>query len=266
MVTQTTQDTASVVDGNEEVQLDAPLVETPPENADVEVSESAPLSEPETARPDYSTLLADAPEEDLLQTPRLKDILARREESIRRRTEDRIARESSSNESVQNVLTNMLARAVETGDESEYRRVAAQALVWNRQTQLVELAQALPAALLKSYKLPAEVLTKALEARETLPPEQQWDGYVTALIDGAVEIRSEARSADIRREERARYDARLAAELKARAVESAPKLDAPPVPPTGSVATSGPTYAEWGNATRQQRAEWTSHGVEPRPN
>ena len=266
MVTETIVDTASLVDGNAETQSETPLVETPSENVEVETPEAAPLSEPETVRPDYSTLLADASEEDLLQTPRFKDILNKREEALRRRTEDRFIRESSNNESVQNVLTNMLARAVETGDESEYRKVAAQALVWNRQTQLVELAQALPAALLKSYKLPAEVLTKALEARETLPPEQQWDGYVTALIDGAVEMRTEARATDIRREERARYDARLAAELKARAVESAPKLDAPPVPPTGSVATSGPTYAEWGSATRQQRAEWTSHGVEPRPN
>lgn len=240
MVQSAIEDTVAVVEDNAPVHEAAPLEVTSPETQVIEQSpEPELLTAPETVKPDYSSLLADAPEDELLQTPKMRDILARREESIRRRTEEALKREASNNESVQAVLSNMLERAVDSGDPAEYRRVAGQALLWNRQYQMAELARELPDALLRSYKLPVEAREKALEVRESDPAKPNWDGYVTTLIDAAVETKV----AEARREDEARVKKAIAdgviAELRARQVEAGPRLETPPLAPQGTVSTGG---------------------------
>lgn len=250
MVQTAINDTAAEVEVNAPVQEDAPLEVTPPETQPAEQGPEPELQPvPETLKPDYSSLLADAPEDELLQTPKMRDILARKEESIRRRTEETLKREASNNESVQAVLSQMLERAVESGDPAEYRRVAGQALLWNRQFQMAELAKELPEALLRSYKLPVEVREKALEVRESNPSVPNWDGYVTTLIDGAVE----QKVAELRRDDDARVKKAIAdgviAELKAKQIESTPRLQTPPLAPQGGGGISGPVTWDSINST-----------------
>lgn len=264
MVQSAIDDTVAVVEDNAPVQDTATLEVTPPEPQQLEQSPEPELqSAPETVKPDYSSLLADAPEDELLQTPKMRDILARREESIRRRTEETLKREASNNESVQNVLSNMLERAVESGDPTEYRRVAGQALLWNRQFQMAELARELPDALLRSYKLPVEIREKALEVRESNPSAPNWDGYVTTLIDGAVD----AKVAEARREDEARVKKAIAdgvvAELRARQVEAGPRLETPPLAPQGGSGISGPVTWDSINKTYTD-SQWMNLSIEAR--
>lgn len=276
MVQQTIDETVAQVADNAPVQEAAPLAETPPETPPVEQSPEPELQPAPETKPDYATLLADAQEKELLETPRLKDILARREESIRRRTEEALKREASNNESVQAVLSNMLEKAVESGDPAEYRRLAGQALLWNRQYQLAELARELPDALLRSYQIPVDVREKALEIRESNPSSPNWDGYVTTLIDGAVAQKvDELRKDDESRVAKAIADG-VAAELRARQVEAAPRLQTPPVTPQGAapgaVGNAISSMAEADRAFNEDRISFTDYkkfreqfGLSPTP-
>lgn len=276
MVMQAIDDTVAAVADNVVAPVEAPPEITPPETAPAEATpEPAPEPAPEPVKPDYSSLLADAPEADLLATPKMRDILARREESIRRRTEETLKREASNNESVQQVLSGMLAKAVETGDDSEYRRLAGQALLWNQQYQMAEIAKQFPEALMRQYQLPVDVREKALAIREADPAQSNWDGYVTTLIEGAVEAKvTQARRDDEARVKQAIADG-VAAELRAREIAARPKIDAPPTPPSGSPAGSNGqvtwdqidkqyTDSQWMNlpaATRRQLSEQASRAL-----
>ena len=184
--------------------------------------------------PDPRAWLNDAPEEDLLSHERINDLLRRREKSAEDRASARLKREAGNNESVQQVLSRLLQSAVESGgDETELRKIGAQAVVFNRQYQAIELAKELPDALMRNYTIPVEAREAALSARE----DNDWDGYATKLIDGAVESKvAELRKADEARVKKAIADG-VAAELKARQIETAPKLETPLVAPSGGTAS-----------------------------
>ena len=232
-------DTAAEVEGNV-AEPEVSLEVTPPETPEVEAPEEAPPVAPETVKPDYSSLLADAPEDELLQTPKMRDILARREESIRRRTETDLQRRASSDENVKAILTSALKQAVESGDEAGISTAAQQALLWNRWYQAQALAQELPVTLMRSYNIPSEVQAKALELRGTDPERPDIDKYLATLIRGAVDVElAEARKADEAKLKQAISDG-VAAELKAKQIETAPKLDVLQTLPLGQPAgTSG---------------------------
>ena len=232
-------DTAEVVEDTVTDEVVAPPGET--EIAPAEVVAETDTPEPtDSVKPDYSSILADAPEDELLQTPRMRDIIARREESTRQRTEAALMRKAAGDAEVQNVLTAMLARAVETGDETEFRRLGSQAVMLNRANAVYEVAQNYGEAVKAHYKIDPEEHEAAVRALES----KDMDTYANKLTQGAIKASISAlkladipADAPIRAEmaaaQRKAVQAAVAAELKAKAVQDAPKLETPPGSPSG---------------------------------
>ena len=105
--------------------------------------------------------------------------------------------------------------------------------------EAMELATNVPDALLRNHPVPVDAREKAVEARE----RGDWDGYVSTLLNGAVEAEVAKRTADNEKRITTEVNKRLAAEIKARGIEKAPQREgAPHVPLSG--ASKGMTMAE----------------------
>lgn len=239
-----------------------PVVETPP-------VEPAPV---EVAAPEVEQVPADAGVLDVAEDTVTLDALLERHPELRsdfderikvrenaaaQRREAQMRREAGTREQtraqVQRYLDNVVAQplrqlgatdeeiAAMTRDTSRLDFMYALA----RENAGTEIARELPDALLREYALPAEAKLAAVEARDqlvTLADGTQvpnYDAYVRTLVDAAVDLRVKERTAELERETNAKVARLVAAELKAKAIESAPKVEAPPIPPQGQPAGSG---------------------------
>ncbi len=109
-----------------------------------------------------------------------------------------------------------------------------------------ELAQQVPDTILRNHPVPVEVREQAIEARE----RGDWDGYVSTLLNGAAEAKDVERQKTFDAKVTAEVNKRLAAEIKARELEKAPRRDPMPVMPAGTTSTAVPYHL----LTREQRA------------
>ena len=134
----------------------------------------------------------------------------------------------------------------------------------------MELATAIPEAILRNYALPADVREQAIAAREA----GDWDGYVTKYVDGAASAKAEQLIADKVKQIEADNVKWRAAELRALRAETAPKREGALAIPSGSPAVGtrinpatldGDAYAEWKRTTSQeeQQAAWAEHARVP---
>ena len=101
-----------------------------------------------------------------------------------------------------------------------------------------ELAQAVPDAVLRNHPVPVEVREAALEARE----RGDWDGYVSTLLNGAVEAKDAERQKTFDQKVKAESDRRVAAETAALRAERAPVREGAPPRPAGQVTTPTPYH------------------------
>ena len=116
----------------------------------------------------------------------------------------------------------------------------------------VELTKVIPDVMLKDFSVPAEVREQALDMRADGKPADEW---LKVLVTGAAEAKvSEMRKAD-ESKITAEVNRRLAAEIKARGLEAAPKRAGAPPIPVG--AASGGDKIPYSQMTREQRAALT---------
>lgn len=248
-----------------ETQVQQAEVEAPQaEGADAPVQEGdAPSDVTPTAEPavvDESPPGPPTLDAILEQHPHLRDVLSDRdrdrENAGAQRREAQLRREAGTKEQTKANVERILREfGVEDVDPTKFNFVYDLA----SSNAAYQLAQEFPNALMSHYQLPSEVREQALERREA----NDWDGYVTTLIDGAVSVRLDSEREQIRREERESARAFFAAEAKAAEVESKPRVEAAPNAPIGSPSggRTGPTPQEYAAASRQQRAEWRKQGV-----
>lgn len=102
-------------------------------------------------------------------------------------------------------------------------------------TAALELANELPNAVLSGYDVPVEARTSALEARE----RGDWDGYLRHLVSGATASEVAKQRAGDETRITAEVNKRLAAEIKARGIEAAPKREGAPPIPSGAGGSTG---------------------------
>ena len=149
----------------------------------------------------------------------------------RARLQREAGKKDSTRQNVSRVLTELGYDVSDTARLDYFYELAAA-------NSAYELAQAVPEAVLRGYTVPVAVREQALEARE----RGDWDGYVGALLTGAVEAQDAAREAEFESKVTAEVNRRLAAEIKARNLESAPRRERMPAPPAAAASSSVPYH------------------------
>ena len=241
-----TEDTAAApVDTAAQVE-DAPPAVEQPETPDTPASETALEAAPETAQDtkSWADHLVDIDEDELVNHDRIKSIIARREESTRRKIERDQQLKAGSDQQVQSVVSYLLTR-LDAGEISpqQFQQAAGQAVQAARYYASVEMGKQLPDVLMSNYKIPVDFRERALEAK--LEDNGNLDRYTKILIEGAVAAeRGTTRFKDIpegsplHRDLQAEVAKRVEADLRARGIEAAPKLSVPPTTPRGASGVS----------------------------
>lgn len=234
--------------------------EETPEATERSAAEAAASERSEAIAPPVFSLSDLTPEqrEELWENDDFKGRRAREQEGARQRFEAQLRRDAGKQERVAQVAQAVIAEAfAATGvefdpdalDAKQRARLAnAIGLPWNAALEVsaMELAEALPKALFSRYELPKEVIADALAKREG----NDWDGYIEAVVNGAVRAQLGAvplkdipEGSALHKEIAAMVDRGVAEELKAREQEAArngaPK-PAPAVPRGGE--SNEPTY------------------------
>lgn len=209
--------------------------------SDVSVAaETAVVEEPRSEEPPSLDAI-------LEQHPHLRDVISQRERDREnagaQRREAQLKREAGSREQTK---ANVERIAKELGINVEDSARLSFVYDLAQSNAAYELANQFPEALMGKYKVPTDAREQALERRES----GDWDGYVTTLIDGAVQSGLDGLRAQIREEERVAAQERAAAELKAQQIKPGP--DAPPPTSQGQPIGSAPgvygTFAELAQA------------------
>jgi hypothetical protein len=198
------------------------------------------------------------------QHPWLTDLLSERdrirENAGSQRRETQLRQEAASDERTQAVVEKLLTDVQGAREDTDFRRLATTAIDYNRGYAAIELARQLPEALLTQFPVPVEAREAAVEKRE----QNDMDGYISTLFNGAVGAEVVKRTAETEQRLQKRYDEKLAAEMRARGIEKAPVREAPPAVAGSGGGTGGqPTAAEYNSASAAQRAKWQQEGVEP---
>lgn len=223
------QDTAApeVVTVTEPVEAPEPVEVA--ETASTVVAETEPQETTETAR-SWADSLADVPDDDLTSNDRIKSLIARREESARQKEADRLRREAGKQEVVTQQVDRFLReQGVDLEDKSRLNFLYSLA----KGHADFEAATDFAEALRSEFKIPADYKDRAVESRE----KGDFSGYVLALVEGAAAAKEAEIDARLRKE----YDARLAAELRAKEVK--PPTEPPPTTEKGSAAGGPVTWA-----------------------
>lgn len=245
--------TTEAIEGNVEVAEEnvAPELEaTPPapvevpvtEAAEPEVAEALRLLEaveaaPAEAAPAQPRSFADMSDDEILANERVHGLIQRQRQSAAQQAEEKLKRQMGSDEAVRQYV----ARLREAAEDPEaFDRAATEAINLNRRYQEDQVTEFFANGVKELYKVPPERHERAVNALAS----GDRAGYVTNLIDGAVEAKAATlRLADIpdgsplRVEMEAEIKARaarvIAAELKAKQIAAAPKIEAPPAMPAG---------------------------------
>lgn len=198
----------------------------------------APETATETAK-SWAEHLVDVDEDELVNNDRIKDILARREESTRRKIERDQQLRAGQNQQAQATLTYLMQR-LDSGDitPSQFQQAAAQVYQAVEYANKVELAQKLPDALMGGYKIPLEYRERATDLKMRTPSDV--DGYLRILVDGAVasergttRLKDVPEGSPLHKDIQGEVTKRLEAELKAQGIEKAPRLQTTPNTPRG---------------------------------
>ena len=237
-----TEDTAATPVATAAQAEESPLL-TAPEGADgtettpVAATETEPESATETVS--WTEHLAKVEDTDLLEHPKIKSLLARKEESLRQRIERDQQLQAGSNQQVQGTVTRLL-QMLDGGEISpqQFQQAAAQAVQASHYFASVEIGRKLPEVLMGNYKIPVEYRERAIEEREQ--DKGNLDRYVSTLIEGAVAAeRGTTRLKDVpegsalHKDVQSEVARRLAAELKAQGVEAQSRPENPPATPRG---------------------------------
>ena len=182
--------------------------------------------------------------------------LKERENAGAQRREAQLKREAGTQQVTRQNVANFLAAAGLDPSEpvvdaegrnlmprAEYLYALAQA------NAAVEITKVIPDVMLKDYGIPAEVREQALELRADGRPADEW---LTVLVKGAVDARVEETRKGDEAKIKSEVAKRLAAEIKARGIEAAPKTAGAPPIPVG--ATAGGDKIPYSQMTREQRA------------
>lgn len=198
----------------------------------------------------------------LEQHPHLRDVLSERdrdrENAGAQRREAQLRREAGTKEQTKANTERILREfGVEDVDPTKINFVYDLA----SSNAAYQLAQEFPNALMSQYQIAADVREQALERREA----NDWDGYVSALIDGAVSAKTEEIRAQIREEERVAAREYVNAELKAQQVEGGPQVSAPPATPVGAPVGTSPVteftnFADLTQAYNEERITREEYG------
>ena len=267
-----TEDTAAALEDTAPVVEGAPPAEEQPETPEAAAPETELEAAPETAQDtrSWADHLVDIDEDELVNHDRIKSIIARREESTRRKIERDQQLKAGSDQQVQSVVSYLLTR-LDAGEISpqQFQTAAGQAVQAARFYASVEMGKQLPDVLMSNYKIPVDFRERAVEAR--LEDNGNLDRYTRILIEGAVAAeRGTTRFKDIpegsplHRDVQAEVAKRVEAELKAKRITDQPKVDTPP--PTTRGVAAGTTdlpdprtmsVDDYGKYTdEQRRAMW----------
>lgn len=251
--------TTQAVEAEQQVPAEAPEATAATEEAQPLLNEApdqpAPDTAPETSGSDAPVetapvrhTLADFSDDEIEGDDRIRSLLARREESARRKAQREQQRQAGSNQQVQYAVATLLNQ-VNSGDltPEQFANAAQQVIHANRVSAAHEIAEELPGALMRQWTLPVEVREKALEARD----DGNIDTYVSTLIGGAVDVELSKRrlrdvpeDSSLHRDIQAEVNRRVEAEMKAKAVQEQPKRETPPATPRGQAGGAGIKSAE----------------------
>lgn len=253
-----------LLDGQEVAQAegaDAPQPETV-EEADLiadgvdDATADAETSPPDDQPDPLEALLSnDELRSKLFEHPSVVEKLRERENAGANRREAQLKRDAGKKDvTVQNVRR-FFAEVGAEADEAKFGYLYDLAAA----NSAMELATAIPEAVLRKYTIPADVREQAISARE----QGDWDGYISTYIESAAEQRAEQLFADRKKQLDAENQKWRSAELKAMQASQAERRPGAIPAPAGGVAKSGPTPAEYRSASRSQREQWRREGVEP---
>jgi len=236
----------------------APSDESQPEVAEVGTPETELEAAPETVK-SWHEHIAEVSDDELLENDRFKSLLARREESARRRIEHDQQIKAGSDQQVMSTVGTLL-QGLDSGNltPEKFQQAAAWTVQAARRFASEEIGIKLPEVLMGNYKIPVEYRERAIEAREQ--DNGNLDRYAKILIEGAVAAeRGTTRLKDIpegsplHKDVQSEVARRFEAELKARGIEAQPRVGVPPPTPRGT-PTGAAASVPYHLMTIEQRA------------